>query len=36
MIEFNDVIKKYSDLTALKNINLTINDGEIMEQLLTI
>lgn len=29
MIEFNDVIKKYSDLTALKNINLTINDGEI-------
>lgn len=29
MIKFINVLKKYSDLTALKNINLEINDGEI-------
>lgn len=29
MIIFDNVTKKYSDLTALSNINLTINDGEI-------
>lgn len=29
MIELIDVTKKYSDFTALRNINLKINDGEI-------
>lgn len=29
MIEFKNVTKYYSELTALENINLTINDGEI-------
>lgn len=29
MITFTNVTKKYNDLTALSNINLTINDGEI-------
>lgn len=29
MIEFKNVLKKYSKLTALENISFTINDGEI-------
>lgn len=28
MIEFHDVEKYYGDFHALKNINLTINEGE--------
>lgn len=29
MIEINNLVKKYGDFTALNDINLTINDGEI-------